>query len=105
VSLSRTDCGSNQYFIALAGELDWVKNVRAAEGKAVIASGKRIPIQLEEMPLVERAPVLLANVQKRAFTHSGAQAPRHFFGLEPRPKLEEMERILGRYLVFKTEKG
>jgi hypothetical protein len=44
VSLSRTDCGDNQYFVCLAGEVDWVKNVLAAQGKAVIASGKRIPI-------------------------------------------------------------
>jgi hypothetical protein len=105
VSLSRTDCGGNQYFVALAGEVDWVKNVRAAEGKAVIAAGKRILIQLEELPLEERAPILLAYVQKRAFTHSGDQASRHFFGLGPKPTLEEMERIAGRFLVFKIEKG
>ena len=103
VSLARTDYGSNRYFVSLAGEVDWVKNVRAADGKAVIVSGKRIPIHLKEIPLEERAPVLLAYVQKRAFTHSGAQASRHFFGLGPRPTLEEMEKIAGHYLVFKVE--
>ena len=85
VSLARTDCGDNQYFVSLAGEVDWVKNVRASAGKAVMISRRRIPIQLQEIPLEERAPVLLAYVQKRAFTHSGAQASRHFFGLGPRP--------------------
>jgi deazaflavin-dependent oxidoreductase (nitroreductase family) len=103
VSLARTDCGGNQYFVSLAGEVDWVKNVRAAEGKAVMVSRKRMPIRLKEIPLEERAPVLLAYVQKRAFTHSGAQASRLFFGLGPRPTLEEMERIAERYLVFKIE--
>jgi deazaflavin-dependent oxidoreductase (nitroreductase family) len=103
VSLSRTDCGGNRYFVSLAGEVDWVKNVRAAGGKAVMISRRRIPIQLKEIPLEERAPVLLAYVQKRAFTHSGAQASRNFFGLGPRPTLEEMGKIAGRYLVFKVE--
>lgn len=103
VSLSRTDYGSNRYFVSLAGEVDWVKNVRASAGKAVMISRRRIPIQLKEIPTVERAPVLLAYVQKRAFTHSGAQASQQFFGLGPRPTLEEMEKIAGRYLVFKVE--
>ena len=102
-SLARTNYGSNRYFVSLAGEVDWVKNVRAAAGKAVMISRRRIPVYLREMPLEERAPVLLAYVQKRAFTHSGAQASRHFFGLGPTPTLEEMEKIAGRYLVFKIE--
>ena len=103
VSLSRTDYGSNRYFVSLAGEVDWVKNVRASAGKAVMISRRRIPIKLKEIPLEERAPILLAYVQKRSFTHSGAQASRHFFGLGPRPTLEEMEKIAGSYLVFKVE--
>jgi deazaflavin-dependent oxidoreductase (nitroreductase family) len=103
VSLSRTDYAGDQYFVSLAGEVDWVKNVRAAGGKAVIVSRKRTPVQLMEIPPEERAPVLLAYVQKRAFTHSGAQASRHFFGLGPNPTLSEMEKIAGRYLVFRIE--
>jgi hypothetical protein len=67
----------------------------------VIISGKRTNIRLEEIALDERAPVLHAYVQKRAFTHTGAQAARHFFGLGPNPKLEEMASIADRYPVFK----
>ena len=100
VSLSRTDYAGNRYFVSLAGEAEWVKNVRAAGGRAVIISRRRIPVLLKEIPPEERAPVLFAYVQKRAFTHSGAQASSHFFGLGPRPRLEEMEEIAGRYLVF-----
>ncbi len=105
VSLSRTDYGGRRYFVSLGGEGDWVKNVRAAGGQAVLISRSRAPIRLEEIPLEDRAPVLLAYVQKRAFTHSGAQASRHFFGLGPRPTLEEMERIAERYVVFMIEEG
>jgi hypothetical protein len=105
VSLSRTDYAGDRYFVSLAGEVDWVKNVRAAGGKAVIISRRRIPVRLMEVPLEERAPVLLAYVQKRAFTHSGAQASEHFFGLGPKPTLEEMQEIAGHYLVFRIEDG
>lgn len=103
VSLSRTDHAGNQYFVSLAGEADWVKNARAAGGQAVILSNKRIPIRLVEINPHERAPILLAYVQKRAFTHSGAQASRHFFGLGPKPTLADMQKIAGRYVVFKIE--
>jgi len=103
VSLSRTVYEGNCYFVSLAGEVDWVKNVRASVGKAVMISRKRIPIHLKEIPTEERAPILLEYVHKRAFTHSGAQSSRLFFGLGPNPNLEEMEKIAGRYLVFKIE--
>jgi hypothetical protein len=103
VSLSRTGYAGHQYFVSLGGEADWVKNVRAAGGQAVILSRERLPIRLSEIPESERAPVLLAYVQKRAFTHSGAQASRHFFGLGPKPTLEDMQKIAGRYVVFRIE--
>ena len=101
VSLARTDYGGQRYFVSLGGEVDWVKNVRAAGGQAVLISRSSTPINLEEILLADRAPVLLAYVQKRAFMHSGAQASRHFFGLGPRPTLEEMGKIAERYVVFK----
>lgn len=103
VSLSRTDYGGNRYFVSLAGEADWVKNVRASGGKAVMISRTRTPVRLKEIPLEERAPILLAYVQKRAFTHSGAQASQHFFGLGPRPTLEEMGIIARGFVVFEIE--
>jgi deazaflavin-dependent oxidoreductase (nitroreductase family) len=105
VSLSRTGYGGDSYFVSLGGEADWVKNVRAAGGEAVIVSRRKTPVRLEEIPPGERAPVLWAYVQNRAFTHSGAQASRHFFGLGPRPTLEEMEQIAGRFVVFKIQAG
>ena len=101
ISLSRTDYGGYSYFVSLAGESGWVRNVRAAEGQATILSGGRKSVRLEEVSLEERAPVLLAYVQKRAFTHSGAQSARHFFGLGPNPTLEDMQAKAERYIVFR----
>jgi hypothetical protein len=44
---------------------------------------------------------MLAYVQKRAFTHSGAQASRHFFGLGPSPTLAELQALADRYIVMR----
>ncbi len=100
VSLSRTDHLGRSYFASLAGESEWVRNVRAAQGKATILSRRRTPVRLVETAPEERAPILLAYVQARAFTHSSAQSARHFFGLGPHPTLEQMEAIANRYIVF-----
>lgn len=100
-SLSRTEYGGQSYFVSLAGESGWVRNVRAAGGRATILSGGRLAVRLEEVPPAERAPVLLAYVQKRAFTHSGSQSARHFFGLGPNPTLEDMQALAERYIVFR----
>ncbi len=101
ISLSKTAFGGRQYFVSLAGESEWVRNVRAAAGRAVILSGRRIHIRLVEVPELERAPVMLAYVQRRAFTHSGAQASRHFFNLGAKPTLEEMQALADRYIVMR----
>jgi deazaflavin-dependent oxidoreductase (nitroreductase family) len=101
VSLSKTEYAGQQYFVSLAGKSEWVRNVRAASGRATIRSGSRIPVRLVEIPEEERAPVMLAHVQRRAFTHSGAQAARHFFGLSPNPTLEDMQAIASSYIVLR----
>jgi deazaflavin-dependent oxidoreductase (nitroreductase family) len=100
-ALSRTDYGGQSYFVSLAGESGWVRNVRAAGGQALILSGGRKPVRLEEIPLEERAPVMLAYVQRRAFTHSSAQSARHFFDLGSNPTLEEMQALADRFIVFR----
>jgi hypothetical protein len=43
---------------------------------------------------------MLGYMQSRAFTHSGALASRHFFGLGPNPTLQEMEAIRGQFIVL-----
>ena len=101
VSLSRTDYDSQQFFVSLAGESAWVRNVRAAGGQAIILSRGRHPVRLEEVSREKRAPIMLAYVQKRAFTHSGAQASRHFFGLRPNPTLAEMQARVDGYVVMR----
>ena len=100
VSLSRTEYNGHSYFVSLGGESSWVRNVRSARGQASLLSGGKIPIHLIETKPEERAPILLAYVQDRAFTHSGPESSRLFFGLGPHPTLQEMQAIADRYIVF-----
>jgi hypothetical protein len=87
----------------LAGERDWVKNVRAARGDAFLLHGRRVPIHLAEVPVVEqRTLILLTYVQKRAFTRSPRRAALLYFGLE-RATLQDMEKLASKYPVFLVE--
>jgi len=102
VSLSPARLEGKQYLVSLAGERDWMKNVRAAHGQAFILHGRRRPVQLEEVALEHRAPILLAYTCERAFTRSARRSAILYFGLEA-PRLEDMERLAPSYPVSRIE--
>jgi len=52
--------GNEQYLVSLAGESDWVRNLRASGGKAVIRHGRQAEVHMHEVPADERATVLEA---------------------------------------------
>lgn len=50
-----------RYLVSMLGdEAQWVRNVRAAGGKAAIRSGQRTAVHLEEVPVGQRAPIIKA---------------------------------------------
>ena len=100
VSLTQVRLGDASYLVSLGGESQWVRNVRAADGQAMLLSRVRTPVRLVEVPVAARAPILLAYVSQRAFTHSGRQSAQHFFGLETHPTLDDMQGLADRYPVF-----
>jgi deazaflavin-dependent oxidoreductase (nitroreductase family) len=100
LSVTQVRLGGKRYLVSLGDESQWVQNVRAASGVAVVVSGSRQAVELVEISVGERAPVLFAYVNQRAFTHSGAQSARDFFGFEVQPSLEDMARVAERYPVF-----
>lgn len=100
LSVTQVRLGGRVYLVSLGGESQWVQNVCAAGGRAVIISGGRQAVDLVEVPIHERAPILMAYVSQRAFTHSGAQSAKHFFGFQSRPTLDDMARVADRYPVF-----
>jgi hypothetical protein len=44
--------------------------------------------------------VAVPGIHRRSFTHSGAQASRHFFGLGAGPTLEEMQALTSKFIVM-----
>src|SRR5438132_11465033 len=50
-----------RYLVSMLGNnVQWVQNVRAAGGRAVLRSGGREEVDLEEVPADQRAPVVRA---------------------------------------------
>lgn len=93
------------YLVSLAGESEWVRNVRAAGGRAVLHRRGARPVHLLELPPASRAPVLAA-YQAAGAKRSGEAAARlqarYNFGLGPAPTLADFERIAHRYPVFQV---
>ncbi|WP_406045499.1 nitroreductase/quinone reductase family protein [Micromonospora sp. NBC_00898] len=59
VPLVVADHDGGRYLVAMLGErANWVANVRAAGGRAVLRHGRREPVRLVEVPVADRAPIL-----------------------------------------------
>ena len=99
LSITPAHVAGRRYLVSLAGERGWVRNARAADGEAVLIHGRRVPVRLVEVPVEERAPILLAWVSERAFSRSPKRAARLYFGLEA-PSLADMEARAAEYPVF-----
>ena len=89
-----------RFIVSLGGESEWVRNVRAAAGKAILRRGKRTPVRLIEVLAGDRPPVLLAYASHRAFSRSPAYIARNYFGVKPHPGLSDFTDIAERYPVF-----
>jgi deazaflavin-dependent oxidoreductase (nitroreductase family) len=84
-----------QYLVSMLGEnSSWVRNARAAGGRAAIRHGSRREVILEEVPVAERAPLL------RAYLSRASGARPHFPIAHDAP-LAEFENIAGGYPVFR----
>jgi len=68
----------------------------------VIRHGHRNRVRTEEIDAQQRARVLSAYLEKRALSKSPSSAARDYFGVQPHPPLEELERIADRNPVFKV---
>ncbi|HEX7160750.1 MAG TPA: nitroreductase/quinone reductase family protein [Trebonia sp.] len=85
----------DRYLVAMLGErTNWVRNVRAAGGSAVLRQGRRRGVHLEEIPVEQRAPVL------RRYLNIAPGARPHFPVTRGAP-LEDFARIAARYPVFR----
>lgn len=84
-----------RYLVSMLGEdTSWVRNVRAAGGRAVIhRGGRRDVIRLDDVEVPRRAPVLRAYLQR-------APGARAHIPVAPDAPLPDVERVAARYPVF-----
>ena len=84
-----------RYLVSMLGDnVHWVQNVRAAGGRAVIRSGGREEVQLEEVPADQRAPILRAYLQR-------APGARPHVPVNKDAALAEFEKIAPQFPVFR----
>ena len=102
----RAVCDGEHYVVALAGESDWVRNVRAAGGRVVIGRRRRHAATLAEVPPQQRAPVIRAYLLRwgrhAGFTAVASEA-RHYFGVSADASLQEIQGVVEHYPVFRIE--
>jgi deazaflavin-dependent oxidoreductase (nitroreductase family) len=84
-----------RYLVSMLGEnVNWVQNVRAAGGKAVLRSGGREEIQLEEVPVDQRASILKAYLQR-------APGGRPHVPVDKDAPIADFEKVAADFPVFR----
>ena len=96
-----------RYLVSLAGEAQWVRNVRADDGRAVLRRRTPARVILDEVPVAERAPILAAYLRqaaRRGGEGAASGQARSYFGLEGEPTLSDFAAIADRYPVFRVRR-
>jgi hypothetical protein len=88
------DYQGDRYLVAMLGEgTNWVANVRAAGGRAVLRHGRHEAVRLDEVDSRARAPILRRYLQV-------APGARPHVPVDRRAALADFEGIADRYPVF-----
>ena len=89
------DYDGERYLVSMLGDdTNWVRNVRAAGGRAVLRRGHRDAVRLQEIAADARAPIL-----RRYLALAPGARPHIPVGKDAR--LEDFQRIAARYPVFR----
>lgn len=87
-----------RYLVSMLGEnANWVRNVRAAGGRARLRHGVSEQVILEEVDASQRAPILKAYLRR-------APGARPHLPVDKDAALAEFEPIAAAYPVFKVRK-
>jgi F420H(2)-dependent quinone reductase len=94
--LGMADWNGQWYLVSMLGEdCNWVRNVRAADGKAVLQRRRAVACQLAEVPAVERPEIIRRYLQK-------VPGGRPHIPVSKDAPLPEFEAISPRYPVFRV---
>ncbi len=88
--------GGERYLVSMLGaEVAWVRNLRAADGRARLIQGRSERVRLEEIPAAERAPILKAYLKR-------APGARPHISVDKDAPLEEFAAIAAQIPVFRV---
>lgn len=83
-----------RYLVSMLGDnANWVLNVRAASGKAALRHGRYEQIQLVEIPVEQRAPIIKAYLRR-------APGARPHIPVDKDAPVAEFEKIAAQFPVF-----
>jgi hypothetical protein len=86
-----------EYIVSMLGERSpWVRNIRAADGRATLRHGRPRDVRLVEVPAAQRAPIIRAYL-RRAFGARTHVPVRHD------APVSEFEAVAGDYPVFRID--
>ena len=89
------DYNNDRYLVSMLGEdTNWVRNVRASGGHAVLRHGDREPVILQEVDADRRAPILRCYLRR-------APGARAHIPVDPGAPIEAFARIAAQYPVFR----
>jgi hypothetical protein len=95
--LAMTILDGERYLVSMLGEeANWVRNVKAAGGKARLRHGISEQVLLKEVDVRQRAPILKAYLLL-------APGARPHMSINKNAPISEYEKIASKYPVFKLE--
>ncbi len=95
--LAMTVMNGERYLVSMLGEeTNWVRNVKAAGGKAKLRHGMTEQVLLKEVEVGQRAPILKAYLQL-------APGARPHIPINKDAPIAEFEKIASKYPVFRLE--
>jgi len=94
-----TDFEGQRYLVSMLGaNVNWVRNLKAAHGQAVLRHGRRESVHLQEVEPGARAPILRRYLQV-------APGARPHIPADRKAPLTEFARIAADYPVFRIQNG
>jgi polyisoprenoid-binding protein YceI len=94
--LGMADLAGQWYLVPMLGErCNWVRNVRAADGRVILRHRRAVPCRLAEVPVAERAPIIRRYLQKVPGARPHVPVGRH-------APMADFEAIAPRYPVFRV---
>jgi hypothetical protein len=86
-----------RYLVSMLGkDTNWVRNLKAADGQAVLRHRRREIVRLEEVDVAARAPIL------RCYLRIAPGARAHI-PVDFRAPVAEFEKVAGDYPVFRVD--